>query len=97
MKGVTTRLVSTAEGGITIVRSQDVAPILDRNKALAAWNDGYSPSRELRRAASIPLIVAEKWRNEEGIDVFNPDHWPAVKRKLNSSDYAYLRTAPGKL
>ncbi len=77
---------------------QDVAPILERNKALQNAEDGgWSPSRELRRAATIPDIIILKWRNEEGIDAFDPDHWPAVKRKLNSSEYRWLRSAPGVL
>lgn len=77
---------------------QDVAPLLERNKELQNADDaGWSPTRELRRAATIPHILVLKWRNEEGIDVFDPDHWPAVKRKLNSSEYRWLRTAPGTL
>lgn len=83
----------------TIIESvQDVAPLLERNKALAGLEDGgWSPGRALRRAAAIPDIIILKWRTEEGIDVFDRDHWPAVKRKLNSSEYRYLRTAPGRL
>ena len=83
----------------TVIESvQNVAPILERNKALQVESDGgWSPSRELRRAAAIPDIIILKWRREEGIDVFNRDHWPAVRRKLNSSEYRYLRTAPGRL
>lgn len=87
-----------SEDRITLAWSGDVAPVLDHNKALQ--NDGtggYSPSRELRRAASIPVEVQMKWLCEEGIDVMNPDHWPAVRRKLNSNEYLYLRTAPGRL
>lgn len=77
---------------------QDVESILERNKALQSADDaGWSASRDLRRAARIPDIVILKWRNEEGIDVFDPDHWPAVKRKLNSSEYRWLRSAPGTL
>ena len=77
---------------------QDVAPVLERNKALQNADDGgWSPTRDLRRAATIPDIIILKWRNEEGIDVFDPNHWPAVKRKLNSSEYRWLRTAPGTI
>ena len=83
----------------TIIETvQDVEPILERNKALQ--NDdagGWSPTRDLRRAATIPDIIILKWRNEEGIDVYDPNHWPAVKLKLNSSEYRWLRTAPGTL
>lgn len=84
-------------GDLTVARSADVAPILEHNKALATMNDGYSPGREWRRAASIPLIVVEKWKNELGVDVFDPNHKAAVRRLLNSSEWQYLRTAPGRL
>lgn len=83
----------------TVVETvQDVAPILERNKALQNADDrGWSPGHDLRRAAAIPDIVILKWRNEHGIDVFNRDHWPAVKKLLNDPEWRYLRTAPGTL
>ena len=84
-------------GDLTVARLSDVEANLEINKALYSLNDGYSPSRELRRAASIPMSIVEKWKNELGIDVFNPDHLPAVRQLLNSSEYLYLRTAPGRL
>jgi len=77
-------------------KTQDVEPFLDRNKELYNAGDGYSPSRDLRRAASIPLVVVEQWLSE-GIDIFNPDHAEAIKRKLNDPENRYLRTAPGTL
>jgi hypothetical protein len=43
------------------------------------------------------MAIVEKWQNELGVDVFNPDHKEAVRRLLNSSEYLYLRTAPGRL
>ena len=84
------------DGKIIIRKTQDVEPILEANKRLFNDGDGYSPSRELRRAASIPLVVVEQWMRE-GVDIFNPDHAEAIKRKLNSSEWAHLRTAPGRL
>jgi hypothetical protein len=84
-------------GDLTVIRTSDVEANLDINKALYSHNDGYSPSRELRRAASIPMSIVEKWKDERGVDVFNPDHREAVRRLLNSSEYLYLRTAPGRL
>lgn len=94
---IQTRYVEDSDGSLIVHREADVEPLLEANKALAASGDGYTPSRELRRAASIPLAIVEKWRNELGVDVFNPDHVGAVRRLLNSSEYLYLRTAPGRL
>ena len=34
-----------------------------------------------------------KWLTEDGIDIYNRDHWKAVKKKLNSNEYRYLKTA----
>jgi hypothetical protein len=95
---ITTRLEEDSDGSLIVHRLADVEPLLEENKArLNSGEDGYTPSRDLRRAASIPLAIVEKWRNELGVDIFNPDHLPAVRRLLNSSEYLYLRTAPGRL
>jgi hypothetical protein len=91
----------TDDGGAEIKTVTDVAPILEHNKALQNANDGWSPSKEMRRAFSIPLALIEKWRVEEGVNAFDsafdPDVAAWVARKLNSSEYAHLRTAPGRL
>lgn len=94
---ITTRFVEDSDGSLIVHREADVEPLLESNKALMNSGDGYTPSREMRRAASIPLAVVEKWKTELGVDVFNPDHIGAVRRLLNSSEYAFLRTAPGRL
>lgn len=75
---------------------QDVEPILEHNKALLNDGDGYTPSRELRRAASIPNIVVHQWL-QEGINVFDRADWPKVAARLDSPEWAHLRTAPGRL
>jgi len=80
---------------------QDVEPILNNNKRLMAeaetGNKGYSPDGDWKRLASIPLVLVEKWLFEEGINVNNKDHWPAVAAKLDDPEYLYLRTAPGRV
>lgn len=80
---------------------QDVAPILEQNKKAMTANDGYSPSRDLRRVASIPYAIMHKWLNEEGFWAMDADKDPDVAKKLaqklNSSEYAYLRTAEGRV
>ena len=82
--------------GVAMLAEQDVEPILDSNKAeYNSGIDGWTPSRDMRKVAEIPLIVAEIWRNTLGVDVFDPNHAPAVSRLLNSSEWRYLRTAPG--
>jgi hypothetical protein len=86
------------EGGLVIHSVQDVAPVLERNKALQTHNDGYSPSRELRRVAFIPNIIRLKWLNEEGWDAWRPDLYAdRLAAKLNDPEWRHLRTAPGRV
>lgn len=66
--------------------------ILEDNKRFVTHDDkGYKKDPDMWIAATIPNSIIHKWLVEEGIDLFNDDHWPAVKRKLNSSEYGYLR------
>lgn len=81
------------DGTFTVWSTQECDPLLDQNKAMANHNDGWSPSRDLRRAGSIPLNLIEKWKHEEGFDALNPHHADKLKQKLNDSDWAHLRTA----
>jgi hypothetical protein len=78
--------------------SYDLTPILDMNKA--RQNDGtngWTASRDMKHQAFIPNALIEKWFIEEGINAYDKSHWPAIRRKLNDPDYAFLRTSSGKL
>ncbi len=88
--------------GQSVIQSTvDVAPILEENKRLQNLNDGYSPSRELRRVASIPNVVYSQWCAEDGISLLDfmahPKHYKQwLRKKLYSSDNRHLLTAPHK-
>jgi hypothetical protein len=78
---------------IIIKRRCDVQPIIDRNKELANHTDGWvGRGHDVRLAASIPIEVAYKWLNELGVNCWKKEHWPAVRKLLNSSEWRYLRT-----
>jgi hypothetical protein len=92
------------EKGVVQERTVNHKPIIESNKKLYTQNDGYSPDKGLKRIASIPTIVLEVWAKEYNGDQ-NKGNWFALpkdvqtkilKEKLNSSDYRYFRTAPGK-
>ncbi len=80
-----------SEGVYVIEHRQQVEPILAQNRRDQADHD-RRPNGDFWHAGRIPLSLAYAWL-KEGIDVFNRDHWPAVRRKLNDIDYADLRTA----
>lgn len=93
-----TTIIRDNVDGVLVERVQDVEPFLDANKAdYNSGRSGYTPSRAMKHVASIPPIVAELWMNRYGVDVFNKDHAGAVRRLLNSNEWRYLRTSPGRL
>ena len=87
---------------VIIERNIDYKPIIEHNKQLYNKNDCYSKSRDLKRVASIPTLVLELWSKE-----YNGNgNWFALpkdvqtkilKKKLNSSEFRYFRTAEGRL
>ena len=89
-------------GTLTVKNSQDVEPILKKNKRMYNDGDGYSASKDLKRVASIPTLVLTLWAKEYN----GSNNWfglPAderkkiLKRKLNSNEFRYFRTASGNL
>ena len=76
---------------------QDVQPILERNKLLRNEDNGRGVKQQWWHVGTIPVGLIHKWLKEEGVDVYNPDHWSRVKQKLNSPDYRYLRTSEGRV
>ena len=102
--GLLTENFYESEKGVVQERKINHKPILDHNKKLYNLNDGYSPDKGSKRVASIPTIILEIWAKEYNKDQ-NNGNWFALpkdvqtkilKEKLNSSDYRYFRTAPGK-
>ncbi|WP_269715766.1 hypothetical protein [Caulobacter sp. NIBR2454] len=85
------------DGSVSYAASQDVEAILDHNKKLATENDGWNKTRDMRRVASIPIMLLMKWQAEEGWDAFDPHNADRLAKKLNDPDYAHLRTAPGRI
>ena len=81
-----------------IERVQDITPIIEMNKAL--HNTDYQKKgikEEWLHAAMIPVIVQERWIRKFGIDVYDPDHWPGVRRLLNDPEFKYLKTGTCKI
>jgi hypothetical protein len=94
LNDIRTRLIRE-NGRIVVQRTQDVEPYLERNKRLR--NDFQRRrNTHMRYVAEIPNVVIEQWLRE-GINVFDPNHAKAVQRKLNSNEFHYLRTSPGRM
>jgi hypothetical protein len=95
--GTTYTWEDNPDGSYTIQGVQDVDPLLDVNKAMATHNDGYTPSRDMRRVASIPMHLIKMWKQTEGWNALDPDDVDKLKQKLNDPDWLWLRTAPGRV
>ena len=86
------------EGNWAQKASQRVEALLDLNAEARNHCDPYNAARDVRLVARIPLIVIAKWRNELGVDYWNPDHQAKVDALLNDPDWRWLRTdAPSPL
>lgn len=82
----------------TISYEQDVEGLLDYNKEIQKADlTSYKRKRDIWHAAQIPEGIILKWRSEEGIDVYNPQHWERIRKKLNDPDWKYLRTWQGRV
>jgi hypothetical protein len=85
------------EDSLTVSHSQDVSAALEANKIAREQAEGRRMG-EMQRVASIPTVVVMEWM-KEGINVLAPNHedLKRIKKKLNSPEYAYLRTGGGRL
>lgn len=69
--------------------------LLDLNKEAQNHCNPRNGERDVRMVARIPLIVIAKWRNELGVDYWNPDHQGKVDKLLNDPEWRWLRTDGG--
>lgn len=79
---------SDADEGMVQVKYEDVGSdaILEQNKQM----EGPDKRQDMWLVGRIPAALGLKWLVEEGIDMWNPHHSDAIKRKLMDSDYRYL-------
>ena len=81
------------EGAVQVSYEQvNLQSVLDANKA--AQNESFDKRSEFWHAATIPPIIEVEWLTKYGVRLKDPNHAPAVKKLLNSSEYSYLKRAP---
>ena len=98
----TTYMKDDMDGKIAIKEEVNIDSHLKHNKRLLNLNDGYSKSRDLKRVASIPTLALSVWANEYN----GSNNWfglpkevqkQILKKKLNSNEFQYFKTAEGNL
>ena len=78
-------------------RYHDQASVIADNKAIQGKDSGKICDGELHLVARIPPVIMHKWLVEEGLDVFNKDHAPALWKKLDDPAWKYLRVNTGRI
>lgn len=90
----TQTVVALQDGDLITGTVQDCTPILERTKAL--HNEGYHGGSDMRHAASLPMVLVEKYCNERGITFADfmrgREH---IKAMLNDPALSYFRIWPG--
>jgi len=98
INGIQTTIEFSLDGKtFDVTKRQDVAPVLDLNKAQANHVGKKFGSDCYNKVASIPALIIAKWLLEDGLDIYNPDHAERLKKKLNDSEWQYLRTSEAVL
>lgn len=98
-----TAAVHEVEGGVVIEHKQDVEGILNENAQMRT--ESQNRKAEMRKVASIPLIVYQQWDKEfqranDGMTLMQaPSHLKQgfMTRKLNDAAFNKLRTDSSKL
>ena len=88
-----------SEDNVVLKNTQDVQPILEMNKKEMAGDSPYGSQNNpnMRKVASIPLVIIEKWKRELGIDIMDKNDMPKIKKLLNDPEYRWLRTHESNL
>ena len=94
--GVKTLVQLNHDGSLTTGTVQDCEPILERTKTL--HSEGMHGSSEMRLAASIPVVVVEKWCNDNGVSYQELSRSPELKRRmLNDPSLGLFRVWKGRV
>lgn len=81
-------------GGFALHYSQDVAPVIEMNKAKQlCGRDYYASDKDVWKVASIPVTVQYEWMRRYGVDPLKAEHSDLLERLLNDPEWRYLKTA----
>lgn len=89
------------DGGRAFVRQRNIPKLtleaFDANEQLRNHADPYKgdAARTMRHEAHLTPACIMWLREHKGINVFDPDHMPALKRILNDPEFRKLRTSSG--
>lgn len=94
--GIERRWIDNEDGTYTVAESQDLTPLLERNKAIRNSSDGYTPSRDMQFVGTISETVHAEFL-ARGINLYKPEFEAELIRYLNDPDYRGFRTGSGHI
>lgn len=88
--------VALQDGALVTGTTQDCTPYVERAKTMST--EGMTGSKDMRLAASIPVVLVEKYLNDNGITLQelgrSQEH---QKRLLNDPALAHFRIWKGRI
>lgn len=94
--GVKSVIALDHDGGLVTGTVQDCTPIAEYTKAL--HNSGFTGSADMKLAASVPMVMVEKYCNDNGVAyadfMCSQEH---KKRLLNDPALAHFRVWKGRV
>lgn len=89
-------VIALEDGALVTGTIQDCTPIAERAKAL--HNSGHTGSSDFKLAATVPVVMIEKYCNDNGITyeewAKNKEH---KKRLLNDPALSFFRVWKGRV
>ena len=88
--------IALQDGALVTGTTQDCTPYAERAQAMQAA--GLHGSKDMRLAASVPMVLVERYCNQAGIELaeFNASQ-EHKKRLLNDPALAHFRIWPGRI
>ena len=82
--------------GEEVVRTEwkNTQYLLEENKAIQGKEAGRG--KDMHHVARIPPSIIVKWM-EEGINIYDRNHGPAILKKLDDPEYRHLRVNTGTI
>lgn len=85
------------QGRIIVRTQEEVDPVLESNHQHRLNGDHRRMGGDWHFVATVPNVIALKWLQEDGINIWDGEHQDGLARKLNDPDWAYLRTGGGRI
>ena len=98
LTGSTTYFHIDQDGKIGIEEVQDVTQIVEANKrAQNDGTDGWTPSKDMKHVACIPLCILHQWALDAGVNINSKEMGEVIKKRMNDPDFAAFRTGSGHI